>query len=111
MGITSMYPKSWLTDVIVLRSGGRDAKGNPQPTEEIPVSRCLIGPRGSSEPVDRSEVVNGNVVLYRDSDPNFTFLHSDRIRIPEGARMAGEWAVEGRPSEWPFGVEVGLVRG
>lgn len=103
-----MFPKSWLTDVTVLRGGGRDAKGNPLPVTELHVTACLIGPRATSDPVDRSDLVDSKAVLYR--APGFTFLSTDRIRVPHGKRMAGEWSVEGRPGEWPFGSEVGLVR-
>lgn len=105
--LVKRFPKSWRTDVTVIRGGGRDAKGNPLPPVEIPVRDCLIGSRATADPLDRSEVVNSTAVLYR--DPGFTFLPSDRIRVPEGARMAGLWAVDGRPGEWPQGVEVGLV--
>jgi hypothetical protein len=101
-------PKSWLVDVTVLRGGGRDAKGNPLPTIELAVTKCLIAPRATADPVDRSDVVDNTAVLYR--GPGFTFMSTDRIRVPAGARMAGVWAVEGRPGEWPFGSEVGLVR-
>ncbi|MBD1541024.1 hypothetical protein G9E11_01885 [Arthrobacter sp. IA7] len=102
------FPKSWLTDVTVLRGGGRDPKGNPLPPVELTVTGCLIGARATSDPVDRSDVVDGKAVLYR--GPGFRFLSTDRIRVPDGARMAGEWSVDGRPGEWPFGSEVGLVR-
>lgn len=101
-------PKSWLVAVTVLRGGGRDAKGNPLPTTEIAVTGCLIGPRSTADPIDRSDVVDGKAVLYR--GPGFRFLSTDRIRVPDGALMAGEWSVDGRPGEWPFGSEVGLVR-
>lgn len=106
--LVKLFPKSWLTDVIVLRGGGRDAKGNPLPVSEIPVTGCLIAPRATADPVDRSDVIDGKAVLYR--DPGFTFQSTDRIRVPRGARMAGDWSVEGRPGEWPYGSEVGLVR-
>lgn len=102
------FPKSWLTSVTVLRGGGRDAKGNPLPTQEITVTRCLIAPRSTADPVDRSDVVDGKAVLYR--GPGFTFMSTDRIRVADGLRMAGVWSVDGRPSEWPYGSEVGLVR-
>lgn len=107
-GIVSRFPKSWLTSVTVVRSGGRDAKGNPLPTSEIPVADCIVAPRATSDPVDRSDVVDGKSVLYR--DPGFRFYSTDLIRVPDGSFMAGDWAVDGRPGEWPFGVEVGLVR-
>lgn len=103
-----MFPKSWLTDVTVLRGGGRDAKGNPLPVVELAVTRCLVAPRATADPVDRSDVTDGKAVLYR--GPGFTFLSTDRIRIADGDRMAGVWSVDGRPGEWPHGSEVGLVR-
>lgn len=106
--ILRMFPKSWLVDVVVLRGGGRDAKGNPLPVSEIPVTGCLVAPRATADPVDRSDVTDGKAVLYR--DPGFRFLPSDRIRIPDGSLMAGQWSVDGRPGEWPYGSEVGLVR-
>jgi hypothetical protein len=105
---TKGLQKSWLTDVTVLRGGGRDAKGNPLPVVEIAVTGCVVAPRATADPVDRADIVDSSAVLYR--GPGFTFMPSDRIRIATGNRMAGEWSVDGRPSEWPFGSEVGLVR-
>lgn len=104
-------PRSWKTDVVILRGGGRDPKGNPLPVVEIPATGCLVGARSSAEPVDRSEVTDGKAVLYREFEKDdIVFLHSDRVRVPAGSRMAGDWSVDGRPGEWPFGWEVGLVR-
>jgi hypothetical protein len=106
--LSGSLPSSWLTSVTVLRGGGRDAKGNPLPTQEITVTRCLVGPRSTADPVDRSDVTDGKAILYR--GPGFTFMSTDRIVVPDGARMAGVWSVDGRPAEWPYGSEVGLVR-
>ena len=111
MGIVKRFPKSWRVDVIVLRNGGRDPKGNPRPDEEIPLKDCLIGPRLMNDPVDHSDVSASELYLYRDPDPEFRFRTTDRIRVPSGARMAGDWSVDGRPKEWPLGVEVGLEAG
>jgi hypothetical protein len=108
MSILTRFPKSWLTSVTVLRGGGKDAKGNPLPTQEIELTKCLVAPRATADPVDRSDVVASTAVLYR--GPGFTFLPADRIRVPLGSRMAGMWSVDGRPGEWPYGSEVGLVR-
>ena len=109
MNILKRFPKSWRTDVVVIRSGGRDKKGNPLPAQEIPRPSVLVAPRATAEPVVRSDVTSSTAVLY-DDDTSFAYLSTDRIRIPAGARMAGEWSVEGRPGEWPPGTEVGLVR-
>lgn len=111
MGIVSMFPRDWLVDVIVLRGEGKDAKGNPLPVQEVTATDCIIGPRATADPVDRSDVVDSTAVLYRDPEDGFQFLPKDRIRVPAGARMAGDWMVEGRPGEWPHGWEVGLVMG
>ena len=107
MGIASRFPKSWRVDVTVLRGGGRDAKGNPLPAQEIAVTDCIIAARATTDPLDHSDVVSSTAVLYR--DPGFTFLPADRIRVPDGKRMDGTWSVDGRPGEWPFGWEIGLV--
>lgn len=108
LGFLRMFPKSWRVTVTVLRNGGRDARGNPRPTYEIEVPDCLVGARATADPVDHADIVDGKAVLY--CGPGFTFLSTDRIRVPAGARMAGEWSVDGQPGEWPYGVEVGLVR-
>lgn len=101
-----MFPDDWRTDVIVLRGGGTDRRGNPLPIEEIHVSDCMIGPRNTAEVEGFSLVSSTEMALYRDPDPDFRFHGTDRIRIPDGAAMAGEWAVDGRPLEYPLGVKV-----
>lgn len=111
MSMVAMFPPEWFVDVTVLRSEGRDPKGNPTPALEIPATRCAVAPRSTAEPNNRSEVVDSTAVLYRDHEPGFVFLPGDRVRISPGDRMAGEWKVEGRPGEWPDGWEVGLVTG
>lgn len=93
--------------MVVLRGGGRDPLGNPKPVEEIPVEDCLIAPRSTAEPLDRSDTAEAEPSLYHDS---FGFRSTDQIRVPDGARMAGLWAVDGIPGAWPFGVEVPLRR-
>lgn len=99
---------AWRTDVMVLRGGERDSKGNPRPVSELPVLGCLVAARASTEPLDRSNGTDGKAVLLDDS--GFRFLHTDRIRVPVGHLMAGEWSVDGRPGEWPKGTELALVR-
>lgn len=107
MNILSRFPKSWRTDVTVLRGGGRDAKGNPLPVVEIPRPGVLVGARSTAEPLERSDVTDNKAVLY-DGDTAFRYLSTDRVRVPSGSRMAGDWSVDGRPSEWPYGSEVAL---
>lgn len=104
--LVKRFPKSWLTTVTVLRGGGRDSKGNPLPTQEIELTKCIVGPKDSIELSGPSGVASSTAVLYR--DPGFLFQQTDRIRVPAGNRMAGTWSVDGRPSEWPYGSEVAL---
>ena len=108
MRFLAAFPRSWVADVIVLRGGGRDSKGNPLPSQEIPRKGVLIGARSTSDPVDHSDVVDNKAVLY-DDDTTFKYHASDIIRVPESSRMSGSWMVDGRPAEWPYGWEVGLV--
>lgn len=108
MSVLDAFPAIWRTDVTVLRGGGRDAKGNPQPVEYVLVPDCLVGPRSTAEPKNFSDIVDSTAVLYRSVDDGFAFLPTDRVVVPEGSRMSGEWSVDGVPSEWPMGVEVGL---
>ena len=108
MGIVKSFPKDWLTDVIVLRGGGRDPRGNPQPPTEIPVDGCLFADKTTAEQMGFSDVVDADAAIYRDPDVGFRFESTDRIRIPDGSRGAGVWSVSGRVQEWPLGVMVPL---
>lgn len=103
----NFLPKSWKTDALIIRNGGRDNKGNPKPDTEIPITGFLIAPRATSDPVDQSDVVAATVVGYHAS---FGFQSTDRIRIPAGKRMAGDWSIDGLPKEWPHGSELPLKR-
>ena len=105
-GIVSRFPKSWLCDAVILRSGGKDAKSNPLPDIEIPVTELLISPRQSADPLDRSDRVVADVAIYHDTQ---VFLPTDKVRIPEGKRMAGLWRVDGRTEEWPMGTVTSVV--
>jgi len=105
MGIVKRFPKSWRVDVVVLRSGGRDANGDPRPEVSMPVKDCLIGPRTTRETGKSSDTVETALSLYRDPDPDFAFQSTDRIRTPSGE----EYQVEGKPIVTPLGVEVPLL--
>ena len=106
MGIVGMFPKSWRSDATVVRSGGRDSKGNPLPDTELPITDVLIAPRATNDPLDRSDVLTSENVVYHNS---FVFLPTDKLRIPAGNRMAGLWRVDGRTEEWPMGTVTSVV--
>lgn len=107
-GLLGRFSKIKLTDITVLRGGGRDEWNNITPAVEIPVKDCIIGGSSSNEDTPRSELVDSTANLY--CNPGFTFLSTDRIRVPDGALMAGEYSVEGVPHEWQHGVHVALRR-
>ncbi|OMH30650.1 hypothetical protein [Tersicoccus sp. Bi-70] len=104
------FPPKWLTSVVVVRSGGRDARGNPRPAQRIPVDRCLVRWTGSGDLVDRTDVSTGTAVLYRRRSSSFAFVPTDRIEIPDSALVPGVWAVDGAPKLWPNSVELTLKK-
>lgn len=108
--IVTRFPASWRTSFTILRGGGRDKFTNPLPESEIEVPHGLIAPRVSTEQDDFSDLADATAVLYCDLTPGLSFSNTDRIRIPEGSRLAGIWSIVGRPGEWPFGWEVGLKK-
>lgn len=99
-----MFPAQWRTTVEVLRSGGRDRLGTPQPETPITVPGCLIGQRSTTEPDRDISHTQTRLSLYRDPDPTFTFHPTDRIRTPNGTI----YEVDGNIGFWPLGVEVPL---
>lgn len=111
MGLVSRFPDDWRTDVTVLRGGGRDDWGNPEPFVEIPVAYCAVGWSSSVEPEDRTDLTESSAHLYRDPDSGFSFASTDRIIVPDSHPCAGTWVVDGRPRGWPLGVHVQLKEG
>lgn len=97
------------TSVEVQRGGGRDAKGNPKPVQQLPVEDCQITPLDASDPrLDRSDVPEDTALLFHDGP--FRFQSTDRVLVPDGHEMAGEWEVDGRPGGWPGTTELKLRR-
>lgn len=95
--------------VIVVRGGGRDEWGKPTPVQRIPVDGCVFMPRAAEveNQVAWSDAAGNQMLMYQ---KGFQFRSTDRIEVPEGERMAGAWAILGRPAEWPGGSEILLQR-
>lgn len=97
------YPPEWRCDVTVVR-GGRDEDGNPIPPSRHVVTDCVIGPRATKDPIDRSDVPDTGVTLY--GPPRMDVRSTDRIEVPDGHFMPGVYEVDGTPGFWPLGTEV-----
>lgn len=108
MSVTAMFD-GWKTDVLVKRSGGRDAKGDPIPGTEHTVTDVLVVASESSEPIqDRAEDPSTSAVAYGPVGADVRF--TDRIVVPAGHLMAGTYEVVGDPAFYPLGTVVGLRR-
>lgn len=100
-----MYPVDWMTTVLI-RRGGRDEDGNPLPTTDHPVPGCMVGPRATRDPVDRSDVTETFVTLY--GPPRMDVRSTDVLVVPDDHPMRGKYQVNGDPGYWPSGTEVPL---
>lgn len=109
------------TTITVLRSGGRDRRGNPLPEVEHVLHGWEVSPRASEEATDRSDAVVTGAVTRGPMLPEYQVIggikSTDRIRVPTGHPMAGTWRVEGEPGPfvspftgWVGGVRVALTR-
>lgn len=101
-------PASWKTDVVLISGGGRDDDGNIISSTETTLTGCLIAPRRTEDPVDRSEIVVGEAVLFVPLGATASIPSSARIRVPQGAALPGLWSVDGQAVRWPYGFEVPL---
>lgn len=103
------YPASWLCTVTVIRDGGKDVWGLDLPDLEFAVDRCLVGFRASSDAPDWEDQPDDRASLFIEPG-RFTFLHNDRIDVPEGPWASGRWWIDGRPQTGPLGTECRLRR-
>jgi hypothetical protein len=108
LSVSGMFD-GWKVDVVVKRSGGRDAKGNPTPSTEHTVPDVLIVPGESTEPIrERTENPETHVVAY--GPVGADLKNVDRIVVPDGHPMAGTFEVIGDPGFYPLGTVVALRR-
>lgn len=107
--LVASFSTEWLTEMTVLR-GGFDAKGNPLPQSSHTIGPCLVGWRGTEDPVDRSDLTSDTAVAYCD-DPVADIVAGDRVTIPGGAWPSGEFWVDGSAKPWQMGLEIPLRRG
>jgi hypothetical protein len=100
----SLFEQDYVT-VTVVRGGSRDEWGKPTPVERIEVPGCVLMPRAADveNQTAWSDSVGNQMLMYQQG---FPFRSTDRIEVPEGQRMAGAWAILGRPAEWPGGSEI-----
>ena len=106
--LTALFPKSWRCDLVVSRSGGRNADGDPVPASTHTIPDCVVGRRETSNPVDRDESAKTTAVAY--SGPAADITNTDTVTVPAGHWMAGSYVVDGDPGFWPLGTEIPLRR-
>ena len=98
----------WLvTDAVLERSGGRDPKGYPLPTVDVPIPQAVFRPV-SSRDLDRNQdpETTAEMILPPDGP---TVTSTDRVRVPTGP-MAGYYQVVGDPAPHPTRTVVDLRR-
>lgn len=81
--------------VTILRTGGRNADGDPTTAEEIPDVAALLVPGTTSEPLGRADETVTEATMFVDGTR--TIRNTDRIRVDTTA-LAGVWNVAGDPS-------------
>ena len=109
MTLVSSFPPEWLTSITVHR-GGYDAKGNPLPTTSHTIEECLVGWRGTADPVDRSELTTDTAVAYVD-DPATDIKAGDQVTVPACRWPYGDFQVDGQVKPRQMGLEIPLRRG
>lgn len=108
MSLLRGFPAEWRTAVTIV-AGGRNADGDPaDPGDGTTILDCLIGARATSDPTDRSDVVEDRVTLY--GPPRMPIASTSRVTVPAEHFMAGVYEVDGHPNFWPLGTEVALRR-
>ncbi|QCP08234.1 hypothetical protein FDF08_09765 [Micrococcus luteus] len=94
--------------IAVYSGGGRDRFGEPLPESRVEIPECLIAPRSTTEPQERSDLDGSRGVIYVQSE--HTFHGSDRVEVLTGSHR-GLWEVDGVPTLWPDGWEIPIRRG
>lgn len=97
-----------------LHKGALDERGR-RPSAQAPVElpRVLPWDRQSEEPRQGSGPSHDQaaaLIRWTDLPVGVVIEQSDRIFFPSG-RLAGWWHVDGKPAEWPRGLQVPLTRG
>lgn len=106
----SDFPTEWYVHPILTTADRTDPKGRRIPGESRQLPPALMAPAQSVDPEgDRSAVLDTLAALYF-HQLRVEATAGDRITIPAGEFMAGEWTVSGRPAQWPQGTTINLER-
>lgn len=110
------FPQEWRVGVTVARPPDRDRHGDPVPgtgsthtvadADGAPI--CLLAPRSTTDPVDRSDLITTNAVLYAPVIADIR--RGDELTITGHPLHAGRWRVDGAPQPWPLGLEIAVIR-
>lgn len=104
--------------ITVVRAGGRDEHGDPQPSTEHDIADCDVAPRTDRRASTEDNVIGETVVVgltvYGPYDADI--LATDQVRLT-GTDWDGLYDVVGEPGRWknPFdgheaGTEIALTR-
>lgn len=82
--------------VELIRTGGRDPRGNPLPSQPPVTIQAIVIPGDTSEPTDLDDSTVTKAELLVDGDLLVTSTDQFRFTLP--AALAGMWGVDGDPS-------------
>ncbi|WP_162933850.1 hypothetical protein [Actinomyces lilanjuaniae] len=107
-----VIPRWWRTTVTVVSGPGRDREGRLRPGQERVLPGVAVTFSSSEEPRATSTVpgtlTDDQARLY--APPGTVVAPTDRVVVPAGHPLAGDWDVTGEPGSWPLGVVVSLRR-
>lgn len=97
-----------------LHQGGLDERGRRTGSAApVYLPRVLPWDRNTTEPREGSGPSQDEaaaLIRWPDLPDGVRIVQTDRLFFAEG-RLAGWWHVDGKPAEWPRGVQVPLARG
>lgn len=103
----NLFGGGWPVTVTIHRGGGRDARGNPKPTTDVPDVPAVITPKSTSDPSDWSEDPAAAATLHL---PGGTQISStDQVTVHD-TFLAGRWRIDGLPTPEGPRVQAPIVR-
>lgn len=99
---------AWQVVVTIHRSGGRDARGNPLPSVDVPDVPALLKPSSTSDPTDWSEDAAAAADLLLPAGTQIA--STDQVTVTTAGPLAGRWRVDGLPVPAGDRIKAQIVR-